>query len=141
MVVNPNPQVEDVTVEAGRRRLDLISLWEFIVSATIAGAPDQATIDSASAAISDVAASVAAAVGEDIDVVVEGVVAAFDVLVMELSPDPYEWTAVIPNVTGYQLVGEGYCTDINGDYFGGIRYQASSVQECVAKCKDSVCYP
>ena len=141
VVVNPNPEL---TVDEGRRRLglDLLSLWEYIASITIEGEPDQATIDSASAAISDVAASVAAMVGEDIEVIVEGVVAAFEVLAIELSPDPYEWVAVIPGVTGYQLVGEGYCTDSNGDYYGGSLYRnVPSAQECTAKCKDSVCFP
>lgn len=143
VVVNPNPQTEGVTVdEAGRRRLDMLSLWEFIASITIEGdtIQDQATIDSASAAILDVAEAVAAAVGGDIEVIVAGVLTAFEVLTVELSPDPYEWATIIPDVTGYQLVGKGYCTSSLGEYYGGIQYQASSVKDCVDKCKASVCF-
>eukprot|EP00985_Skeletonema_marinoi_P007090 scaffold3108_cov174-Skeletonema_marinoi.AAC.4 len=64
----------------------------------------------------------------------------FEVLAVELSPDPYDWAAVIPDVTGYQLVGEGYCTSSLGEYYNAVQYTASSVLACVTKCKGSVCF-
>lgn len=149
VVVDPTPEVEvaveGVTDEAGRRRLDLQSLWTFIASMTIAGPSDtednmDSTIASASAAISDVAVALAEAVGGNIEVILEAVAQVFEVLAVELSPDPYDWAAVIPDVTGYQLVGEGYCTSSLEEYYGAITYETSSVLDCVEKCKDSVCY-
>lgn len=145
VVVDPTPVIKEVTDEAGRRRLDLQSLWTYIASYTIAGPSDQETdqetIDSAAAAISDVADALAEAVGENIEVILDGVTEVFKFLLVELSPDPYDWAAVIPSVTGYQLVGKGYCTDSLGEYYDGIQYSASSVLDCVTKCKDSVCFP
>jgi hypothetical protein len=94
------------------------------------------TIDSASAAISDVAVALAEAGVENIEVILETVAQVFEVLAVELSPDPYDWAAVIPNVTGYQLVGKGYCTSSLGEYYAAITYyRASSVLDCVTKCK------
>ena len=121
------------------------SLWTFIASMTIAGPSDTeanitTTIDSAAEAISDVAVALAEAVGESIEVILEAVAQVFEVLVVELSPDPYDWAAVIPNITGYQLVGKGYCTSSLGEYYSGITYETTSVPDCVEKCKDSVCY-
>ena len=149
VVVDPTPEVEvaveGVTDEAGRRRLDLQSLWTFIASITIAGPSDteanmDSTIDSASAAISDVAVALAEAGVENIEVILETVAQVFEVLAVELSPDPYDWAAVIPNVTGYQLVGKGYCTSSLGEYAAITYYRASSVLDCVTKCKGSVCF-
>eukprot|EP00577_Skeletonema_sp_RCC1716_P011809 CAMPEP_0113409512 /NCGR_PEP_ID=MMETSP0013_2-20120614/21184_1 /TAXON_ID=2843 ORGANISM="Skeletonema costatum, Strain 1716" /NCGR_SAMPLE_ID=MMETSP0013_2 /ASSEMBLY_ACC=CAM_ASM_000158 /LENGTH=421 /DNA_ID=CAMNT_0000295629 /DNA_START=42 /DNA_END=1307 /DNA_ORIENTATION=+ /assembly_acc=CAM_ASM_000158 len=149
VVVDPTPEVEvaveGVTDEAGRRRLDLQSLWTFIASMTIAGPSDtednmDSTIASASAAISDVVVALAEAVGGNIEVILEAVAQVFKVLAVELSPDPYDWAAVIPDVTGYQLVGEGYCTSSLGEYYDGVQYTASSVLACVTKCKGSVCF-
>jgi len=91
-------------------------------------------------AISNVADALATAVGETIEVIVDGVKAAFEVLFVRLSEDPYEWVEVIPDVTGYQLVGAGYCTSSLGQSYGGVLYEnIPTAQECAVTCKDNTC--
>jgi len=136
--VTVEPKCDMDEDEVGRRRLDLQSLWTYIASITIAGPATEDTIVASSTAISDVAVALADAVGETIDIILDKVTKALNILGIVLSLNPYEWVAVIPNVPGYQLVGQGYCKTFNGDFYGAVLYEGiPTAQDCAAKCKDS----